>query len=103
MVCMLCLKMHAFPDTLLRTEAHAFLDACVNLISTRSNCFASLPTERTSAAREMATAMRVVGKKEGEGSKAMAMATRMAGEWTVMATKRVIVTTTRVAGERWRW
>jgi hypothetical protein len=34
--------------------------------------------------------VRVVGNKEDEGSKAMALATRMVGEWTVMATKRAI-------------
>jgi hypothetical protein len=37
----------------------------------------------------MVTAMRVAGKKEGEGSKAMVLATRVAGKQTVMATKSV--------------
>ncbi len=44
----------------------------------------------------MATAMRVAGDKEGEGNKAMVMATRIAGEWTATATKRAMVTATRV-------
>jgi hypothetical protein len=39
--------------------------------------------------------VRVVGKEEGKGSKAMAMATRMAGKWTATAT--------RVAGKQWQW
>ena len=45
--------------------------------------------------------MRVAGDKEGKGSKvmAMAMATRMVGKWTATATKRVMVTATRVAGK----
>ncbi len=34
-------------------------------------------SERASAARAMATAMRVVGNKEGKGSKAIVMATRV--------------------------
>jgi hypothetical protein len=45
----------------------------------------------------MTTAMRVAGDKEGEGSKAMTMATRVAGEWTGMATKRAVLTATREA------
>ncbi len=46
--------------------------------------------------------MRVAGNKEGKGSKgmAMAMATRMAGEWSAMATKRLMATRTRVAGKQ---
>jgi hypothetical protein len=61
--------------------------------------------ERARAARAMATAMRVAGNKEGKGDKAMATAIRIAGEWTETATKRVMVTATRVAGEQrqWRW
>jgi hypothetical protein len=39
----------------------------------------------------MAMAMRVVGDKEDKGSKAIAIVTRMAGEWTVMATERAMV------------
>jgi hypothetical protein len=56
--------------------------------------------ERVRAARAMATAMRVAGNKEGEGVKVMAMATRIAGEWTATATKRAMVTATRVVGEQ---
>ncbi len=48
----------------------------------------------------MVMAMRVAGNKEGEGSKAMAMATRMAGEWTAMETKRAMVKAMRVAGKQ---
>jgi hypothetical protein len=61
--------------------------------------------ERARAARAMATAMRVVGNKEGKGDKVMAMATRIAGEWTATATKRVMVKATRVVGKgrRRRW
>jgi hypothetical protein len=38
----------------------------------------------------MVTAMRVVGDKDGEGGKAMVMATRVVGERTVMALKRAM-------------
>jgi hypothetical protein len=55
--------------------------------------------ERARVARANATAMRVVGIKEGEGSKAMAMVTRVVGERTAMATMRAMVTKTREAGE----
>jgi hypothetical protein len=51
------------------------------------------------AARANATAMRVVGVKEGEGGKAMAMATRVVGEWMAMAMTRVMVTKRKEAGE----
>jgi hypothetical protein len=46
--------------------------------------------------------VRVAGNKEGKGSKtmAMAMATRMAGEWSVTETKRLMAMATRVAGKR---
>jgi hypothetical protein len=44
-------------------------------------------------------AMRVVGVEEGEGSKAMAMGTRVAGKRTATATTRVMVTKTNKAGE----
>ncbi len=44
-VCMLCLEMHAFPDTLLHLETHAFQNACVNLISAHPSRFASPPTK----------------------------------------------------------
>ncbi len=43
--------------------------------------------------------VRVAGEEESKGSKAMALVTRMAGEWTAMATKRVTAIATRVAGE----
>jgi hypothetical protein len=46
-----------------------------------------------------AMAMRVVGMKEGEGSKAMAMATRVAGEWRTTMTTRAMVTKMREASE----
>jgi hypothetical protein len=48
----------------------------------------------------MATAMRVVGGKEGKGSKAMTMVTRMAGKLTATVPKRETATLTRVAGEQ---
>ncbi len=51
------------------------------------------------ATRANAMAMRVVGVKEGEGGKAMVMATRVAGEQTATATMRAIVTKTKEAGE----
>jgi hypothetical protein len=62
--------------------------------------------------------VRVVGKEEGKGSKAMALVTRMAGKWTVMqqesngdgnkggrgamatATKRAMAMATRVGGHK---
>jgi hypothetical protein len=52
------------------------------------------------AARAIATAMRVAGKEEGKVGKAMAIATRNAGKWTVTATKRAMLTATRMAGEQ---
>jgi hypothetical protein len=58
--------------------------------------------ERARAAGTMETAMRVAGNEEGEGDKAMAMATRIAGEWTATATKKAMVTVMRVAGKRQR-
>jgi hypothetical protein len=39
--------------------------------------------------------MRVAGNKEGKGNKAMAMATRVAGERTVMLTKSAMAMKTR--------
>jgi hypothetical protein len=45
------------------------------------------------------TVMRVGGVKEGEGGKAMVMPTRVAGEQTVTATTRAMVTKTKKAGE----
>jgi hypothetical protein len=47
----------------------------------------------------MVTAMRVVGDEEGEGSKAMAMETRVAGGVTATATKRGMAMKTREAGK----
>jgi hypothetical protein len=55
--------------------------------------------ERARVARENATAMRVAGIEQGEGSKVMVMATRMAGKWTAMAKMRVMVMKTKEAGE----
>jgi hypothetical protein len=55
--------------------------------------------ERARVARAMAKVMRVAGDEEGEDSKAMAMAKRMAGNWTVIARKRAMVMAMRVAGE----
>jgi hypothetical protein len=43
--------------------------------------------ERARAARAMAKIMRVVGDEEGEGGKAMVIATRMPGKGTVTARK----------------
>ncbi len=43
--------------------------------------------------------MRVAGKEEGKGNKAMALATRVAGEQTSTATERAIVMKTREAGK----
>jgi hypothetical protein len=60
-----------------------------------------MKTARARAARAMAMAMMVAGDKDGNGGKAMMMATRMAGKWTAMATKRAMATVTRVAGKRW--
>ncbi len=49
--------------------------------------------------------MRVVGDEEGKGSKAMVMAmalvTRMAGEWSATVTKRSTEMVTWVAGKHW--
>ncbi len=44
--------------------------------------------------------VRVVGKEEDKGRKAMALVTRVAGEWTAMEMKRVMAISTRVAGEQ---
>ncbi len=55
--------------------------------------------ERARVARGNTMAMRVVGVKQGEGSKVMAMATRMAGKRTATAKMRVMVTKTKKAGE----
>ncbi len=47
--------------------------------------------------------VRVMGDKEGNGSKAMAMATMLAGKWTVMVTKRAMTTVMRGAGKQQHW
>jgi hypothetical protein len=46
--------------------------------------------------------VRVVDDEEGKGSKAMVMemATRMVGEWSATAMKRMMATATRVAGKQ---
>jgi hypothetical protein len=46
----------------------------------------------------MVIVMRVAGNEEGEGGKAMAMATRVAGERTAMLTKSTMGTKTREVG-----
>jgi hypothetical protein len=46
--------------------------------------------------------VRVVGKEDSKGSKAMMLATRMAGKWTAAAMKRTMATATRVSGKRWQ-
>ncbi len=43
--------------------------------------------------------VRVAGSEEGEGGKAMAIATRVAGERTVMLTKSAMATKTREVGD----
>ncbi len=55
---------------------------------------------RAGAARVMMTAMRMAGNKEGNGnfSKRDGNGNKGGGQATAMATKRVIVTVTRVAG-----
>ncbi len=50
----------------------------------------------------MAKAMRVAGDKKGKGGKAMAMATRVAGERTATVMKRAMVTAMREAGKEER-
>jgi hypothetical protein len=47
--------------------------------------------------------VRAVGDEQCEGSKAMAIATWMAGKWTAMVTKRAMAMATRVAGEQTNW
>jgi hypothetical protein len=48
--------------------------------------------------------VRVAGDKGGKGSKGMVMSmvTRMVGEWSAMATKRLMATAKRVAGKQRR-
>ncbi len=46
---------------------------------------------------------RVTSKKEGKGSKAMALVTRMAGKWPARVTKRAMTMATRVAGNQQQW
>jgi hypothetical protein len=50
-------------------------------------------------AKAMAMVIRVAGNNEGEGGKAMAMATRVSGKRTVTAKKRAMATKTREVGE----
>ncbi len=47
--------------------------------------------------------VRVVVDKEGKGSKAMEMATRMAGKWTATVMIRAMAMVMRVAGEQRQW
>jgi hypothetical protein len=47
----------------------------------------------------MMMVMRVAGKEEGQGGKAMAMATRVAGERMTMLTKSAVATKTREVGK----
>jgi hypothetical protein len=56
--------------------------------------------ERLRAARMITTAMRVAGDGQGKGNKGMAMATRITGERTATATKRMMLTAMRVAGKQ---
>jgi hypothetical protein len=51
-------------------------------------------------ASSMAMVMRVEGNEEGKGGKLMAMATRVAGEWTATLTKSAMATKTREVGGR---
>ncbi len=44
--------------------------------------------------------MRVAGDEEGKDGKVMAIATRMAGKWTVTARKRAMVMVARVVGKQ---
>ncbi len=43
--------------------------------------------------------MSMKGKEEGEVGKAMALVTKVVGEWTATATKRAMVMKTREAGK----
>jgi hypothetical protein len=54
---------------------------------------------RERVARAITIEMRVVGKEENKGGKAMALATRVAGEWTATATKRTMAMKTREVGK----
>ncbi len=54
-------------------------------------------------ARAMVKVLRVAGDEEGEDGKAMAMATRMAGKWTVTARKRAMAMATRVTSKQRQW
>ncbi len=53
---------------------------------------------RARVARAMEMTMRVADDEESKGGKAMARATRVAGEWTATAMKRVMATKTRLGG-----
>ncbi len=50
-------------------------------------------------ASAIATAMRVAGKEEGKGGKAMVMGTRVAGKPILTAMKRAMTTKTREVGK----
>jgi hypothetical protein len=54
---------------------------------------------RAGAAREIKMVMRVAGKEDGEGGKA-AMAKKVAGKLTAMATKKTMATKTMEAGKK---
>ncbi len=54
---------------------------------------------RARAARVMTTTMRVVGNKEGKGGKGNEGGDKGGDSATAMATKRAMMTGTRVAGE----
>ncbi len=47
----------------------------------------------------MATVMRVAGKDEGKGGKAMVISMRVASKWMATVTKRVMMTKTREVGK----
>jgi hypothetical protein len=55
--------------------------------------------ERARVARTNVMATRLAGIEEGEGGKAMVMATRVVGKRTATATTRGMVTKTKEAGE----
>ncbi len=46
---------------------------------------------------------RVAGEEESKGNKVMALVTRIVGKWTAMAMKRAMAMATRVAGEQQKW
>jgi hypothetical protein len=60
---------------------------------------------RMRVARAMATVMRVVGNKEGngDGGKSDGNSNKGGGQAMVAATKRVVVMATRVGGKQRQW